>query len=161
MQIEPSKVVTLNYTLTNDAGTVIDESQDGTFVYLHDAQNIIPGLENALTGKAKGDALKVSVPPEEGYGVRDDAKQQEVAREMFPEDAEIEQGMQFHAQGPNGETLVVTVAKLEGDIVTVDGNHPLAGENLHFDVEVLEIRDASAEELEHGHVHGPGGHQHD
>ena len=123
MQIETHKVVTLNYTLTDDDGNVIDQSNDGSFVYLHGANNIIPGLENALSGKQAGDTLDVSVAPQEAYGERDDAKQQSVPRDMFPQDTDIEPGMQFHAQGPGGETLVVTVAKVEDDSITVDGNH--------------------------------------
>lgn len=160
MQIENRKVVTLNYTLTDNEGTVIDQSKDGSFAYLHGAQNIIPGLENALTGKSAGDSMNVSVDPEQGYGVRDDAKTQEVPREMFPEDAEIEVGMQFHAQGPDGDTLVVTIADIQGETITVDGNHPLAGVHLIFDVEILQVREASEEEISHGHVHGPDDHQH-
>ena len=160
MEIAARKVVTLNYTLTDDDGNVIDKSDDGSFAYLHGASNIIPGLENALTGKAAGDNLSVSVTPAEGYGERDPEKTQAVPREMFPADADIEVGMQFHAQGPNGETLVVTTVKVEDDTITVDGNHPLAGVQLNFAVEVLEVRDATDEEIDHGHVHGPGGHQH-
>ena len=160
MQIEPQKVVTLNYTLKDNDGNVIDQSNDGSFAYLHGAQNIIPGLENALTGKTKGDALEVEVEPAQGYGERDPAKAQQVGRDMFPEDTEIEVGMQFHAQGPNGETMVVTIAEVEGDNVVVDGNHPLAGVALNFAVEIMDVRDATSEELDHGHVHGPGGHDH-
>jgi FKBP-type peptidyl-prolyl cis-trans isomerase SlyD len=160
MQIEARKVVILNYTLTDSNGNVIDQSNDSSFAYLHGANNIIPGLENALTGKSAGDALDVSVEPAEGYGERDPAKTQAVPRDMFPDDAEIEVGMQFHAQGPNNETLVVTVVEVEDDTVTVDGNHPLAGIQLNFTVEVMEVRDASQEELDHGHVHGPGAHDH-
>jgi len=160
MQIEARKVVTLNYTLTDSDGNVIDQSNDSSFAYLHGANNIIPGLENALTGKSAGETLNVSVEPAEGYGERDPAKTQAVPRNMFPEDTEIQVGMQFHAQGPTGETLVVTVAAVEEDTVTVDGNHPLAGEQLNFTVEVMEVREASEEELDHGHVHGAGGHDH-
>ena len=160
MQIETHKVVTLNYTLTDNDGNVIDQSNDASFVYLHGANNIIPGLENALSGKQAGDTLDVSVAPQEAYGERDDAKQQSVPRDMFPQDTDIEPGMQFHAQGPGGETLVVTVARVEDDSITVDGNHPLAGVPLNFAVEVIEVREASQEEISHGHVHGPGGHQH-
>jgi FKBP-type peptidyl-prolyl cis-trans isomerase SlyD len=160
MQIEARKVVTLNYTLTDEDGNVIDQSSDASFAYLHGANNIIPGLENALEGKAAGDALNVSVAPAEGYGERDPAKTQSVPRNMFPEDTDVEVGMQFHAQGPNGETLVVTVAAVEDDTITVDGNHPLAGVQLNFAVEVMDVREASKEELDHGHVHGPGGHHH-
>ncbi|WP_455235082.1 FKBP-type peptidyl-prolyl cis-trans isomerase [Thiogranum longum] len=161
MQIETHKVVTLNYTLTDKDGNIIDKSTDNSFAYLHGANNIIPGLENALSGKKAGDNLNVSVTPDEAYGERDEAKTQDVPRNMFPEDAEIQPGMQFHAQGPNGEMIVVTVVNIEDDTVTVDGNHPLAGVHLNFAVEVVNVRDASQEELEHGHVHGPGGHHHD
>lgn len=160
MQIEDNKVVTLHYTLKDNDGTVLDQSDDGSFIYLHGAMNIIPGLEKALTGKAAGDDLSVGVPPEEAYGVRDENHVQEVPKSMFEEGAEIQLGMQFHAQGPGGEMLVVTVAELKDDTVVVDGNHPLAGKALNFDVKVVEVRDASAEEVEHGHVHGEHGHQH-
>ena len=161
MQVESQKVVILNYTLTDIEGTVIDQSTDSSFAYLHGANNIIPGLENALHGKKAGDEMNVSVSPQEGYGERDDTKTQSVPKEMFPEDAEIEPGMQFHAQGPNGEAIVVNVTSVEDDAVTVDGNHPLAGVHLNFAVEIIEVRDASQEEIEHGHVHGPGGHHHE
>ena len=161
MQIETQKVVTLNYTLTDNEGTVIDQSNDGSFAYLHGASNIIPGLENALTGKTSGDSLSVSVEPTDGYGDRDDGKTQTVPRDMFPPDTPIEEGMQFHAQGPNEETIVVTVTGVTDDNVTVDGNHPLAGVPLNFAVEIIEVRDASQEELDHGHVHGADGHHHE
>jgi FKBP-type peptidyl-prolyl cis-trans isomerase SlyD len=159
MQIESHKVVTLNYTLTDNDGNVIDQSSDGSFAYLHGANNIIPGLEDALTGKQAGDELSVSVTPEQAYGERDASKTQKVPRDMFPTDTDVEAGMQFHAQGPNGEMVVVTVTDVAEDGVTVDGNHPLAGVHLNFAVQVVEVRDASKEELDHGHVHGPGGHE--
>ncbi|MBN4079350.1 peptidylprolyl isomerase [Beggiatoa alba] len=160
MTIAENKVVTLHYTLTDNEGTVIDQSDDGSFLYLHGASNIIPGLENALTGKTSGDELKVTVEPEEGYGVHDEARKESVSREMFPTDSEIEVGTQFHAEGPDGQTITVTVIEVSDDTVTIDGNHPLAGVQLNFDVKVIEVRDASAEELEHGHAHGPEGHHH-
>ena len=161
MKIAEKHVVTLNYTLKDNDDNIIDQSEDGSFCYLHGASNIIPGLENALTGKSSGDELSVSVAPEEGYGPRDDARIQEVPRDAFPPEPEIEPGMQFNAEGPDGQAVMVTIAKVEGGTITVDGNHPLAGVTLNFDVTIADIRDASAEELEHGHVHGPGGHQHD
>ena len=161
MKIAENHVVTLNYTLKDNDDNIIDKSDDGSFCYLHGASNIIPGLENALTGKTSGDELSVSVAPEEGYGPRDDARIQEVPRDAFPPEITIEPGMQFNAQGPEGQDVMVTIAKVEGDTVTVDGNHPLAGVTLNFDVTIADIRDASAEELEHGHVHGPNGHHHD
>jgi FKBP-type peptidyl-prolyl cis-trans isomerase SlyD len=160
MTIAENKVVTLHYTLTDDQGTVLDKSEDGSFLYLHGASNIIPGLENALTGKKSGEELKVTVKPEDAYGVRDDARLESVPREMFPADTEIEAGMQFHAEGPEGQMITVVVTGVEEDTITIDANHPLAGVQLNFDVKVVDIRDASAEELEHGHVHGPGGHHH-
>jgi len=161
MQILNNRVVSLAYTLKDDNDTIIDQSTDGSFCYLHGANNIIPGLENALDGKSSGEAVSVTVPPEQGYGVRDDARVQDVPRDMFPEDQDIQPGMQFHAQGPDGQSIVVMVARVENDTVTVDGNHPLAGEQLNFDVTIMDVREATAEELEHGHVHGPHGHQHD
>jgi FKBP-type peptidyl-prolyl cis-trans isomerase SlyD len=160
MKIAEKHVVTLNYTLKDNDDNIIDKSDDGSFCYLHGASNIIPGLENALTGKTSGNELSVSVAPEEGYGPRDDARIQEVPRDAFPPDITIEPGMQFNAEGPDGQAVMVTIAKVEDSTVTVDGNHPLAGVTLNFDVTITDIRDASAEELEHGHVHGPNGHQH-
>lgn len=157
MQIANQTVVTLDYTLTDDEGNVIDRSEDGTFSYLHGASNIIPGLEQALDGKAAGDSLKVSIAAADGYGEHDETKTVVVPMSMFPEDSEVEVGMQFQAQGPEGESLMVTVTRVEGDSVTVDGNHPLAGVQLNFEVSVVGVREATAEEIAHGHVHGPGG----
>ena len=160
MQIANDVVALIEYTLTDDQGNVIDSSVGGEpLAYLHGAGNIIPGLESALEGKKVGDSLKVSVAPAEGYGEKDDGLLQVVPRTMFRGVDQIEVGMQFHAQTDYG-MQVITVAKVEGDNVTVDGNHPLAGQNLNFDVKVVEVRAASAEELEHGHVHGAGGHHH-
>ena len=156
MKIEDNTVVTIDYELTDQDGTVLDSSEGGNFAYLHGANNIIPGLENALTGKSSGDQLSVAVPPEEGYGARDESRMQAVPRDMFPSDTNVEVGMQFHAEGPDGQVLVVSVASVDGDQVTVDGNHPLAGVNLNFEVNVLEVRGATDEEIDHGHVHGPG-----
>jgi len=161
MQVADKRVITLAYTLKDNDDNIIDRSDDGSFSYLHGANNIIPGLESALTGKVVGDELSVTLAPEDGYGVRDPGKTQAVPRNMFPPEHEIVTGMQFHAQGPDGQTVVVTVASVEGDTITVDGNHPLAGVELNFDVTIMDIREASGEELEHGHVHGPQGHQHE
>ena len=160
MQIGDQKVVTLHYTLTDNEGRVIDQSEDGSFAYLHGASNIIPGLENALSGKTAGEELSVAVSPEEAYGVRDESMLQQVPKNMFEDTNQIAVGTQFHAQGPNGEMLVVTVMEVQEEHVLVDGNHPLAGVELNFDVKIIDVRDASEEEVEHGHVHGPEGHQH-
>jgi FKBP-type peptidyl-prolyl cis-trans isomerase SlyD len=161
MQIAQDKVVLIHYTLTDDGGKVLDSSSGGDpLAYLHGQGNIIPGLEKALEGKQAGDKLNVRVEPAEGYGVRDDSLVQQVPRRAFGSVSKVEPGMQFHAQSAQGQMRVVTVTNVQGDMVTVDGNHPLAGEVLVFDVEVTEVRDATGEELEHGHVHGPGGHHH-
>jgi len=127
---------------------------------LHGADNIIAGLENALTGKTVGDSLKVKVLPADGYGERNDEMVQVVGREMFETDAELEVGTQFHAEGPDGDQIMITVVAIEGDDITIDGNHPLAGVNLNFDVSIIDIHDASEEELSHGHVHAADGHHH-
>lgn len=159
MQISSRKVVKIDYTLTNEEGEVLDSSKDQEpLVYLHGSGNIIPGLEAALEGKSAGDKLQVKVPPADGYGERDDELVQAVPRDKFPV-KDVEVGMQFHAQGPDG-SQIVTVVGVDADTVEVDANHPLAGVTLAFDVTVLEVRDATLEELTHGHVHGAGGHEH-
>jgi len=160
MQIEPNSVVTLHYTLKDNDGKIIDQSDDDSFLYLHGAMNIIPGLENALTGKSAGDELSIKVSPEEGYGVKEENRIQEVPKDMFDNADEIKVGVQFHAQSPDGAAVVVTVTEVKDDVVVIDGNHALAGMELNFDVKVVDVREASAEEIEHGHVHGPHGHQH-
>ncbi|MEI6353556.1 MAG: peptidylprolyl isomerase [Methylococcus sp.] len=160
MQIANDKVVTIHYTLTNDEGDLLDSSKDqDPLAYLHGSGNIIPGLENALTGRSIGDTFNIEVAPEDGYGVRDNEMVQSVPRSAFEGVDNIEPGMQFQAQSPDGIQLV-TVIDLDGDEVILDGNHPMAGFTLHFDVEVINIREATQEELDHGHVHGAGGHHH-
>ncbi|KAA3610491.1 MAG: peptidylprolyl isomerase [Calditrichaeota bacterium] len=160
MKIEDKKVVGMNYKLTNSNGETLDSSEGkDPLYYLHGFGNIIPGLEEELLGKEKGDKLSVSVPPEKGYGIRDDKNMLQVKKDQFEGVDNIQVGMEVQTQGPQGMQLYV-VSKVFGDTVILDGNHPLANETLNFDVEVVEVRDASAEELEHGHVHGPGGHHH-
>lgn len=160
MKITQDKAVSFHYTLRNDAGETLDASgEGGPLAYLHGHGNIVPGLEAALEGMAAGDKLTVAVAPEQAYGPRDERLVQMVPRNRFPDSVELAPGMQFQAQGPQGGRLV-TVTRVEQDIVTVDANHPLAGQTLHFEVEVAEVRKASRTELEHGHVHGPGGHHH-
>ena len=160
MEIAQQRVVYIHYTLTNDAGEVLDSSRGNEpLAYLHGAGNIIAGLESALAGKQAGDKLNVRVEPSQGYGERDERLVQDVPRRAFEGIAEIQPGMSFQAQSNQGPMRVVVTPRGR-DMVTVDGNHPLAGEALNFDVEVTEVRDASQEELSHGHVHGPGGHHH-
>jgi FKBP-type peptidyl-prolyl cis-trans isomerase SlyD len=158
MQAADGKVVAFHFTLTNDAGEILDQSDEGSgLVYLHGHGQLIPGLEWNLAGKEAGDQFSVTLPPEDAYGERDDEMIQTIPRSAFQEGAEIKAGMQFEAQGEDGDT-VVTVASVEGDEVTIDGNHPLAGLALTFEVEVAQVRDATEEEMEHGHAHEPGGH---
>ncbi len=129
-------------------------------VYLQGAGNIIPGLEKALEGKAVGDELTVAVEPEDAYGEYAAELVSTLSRSMFEGVDELEVGMQFHASAPDGQMQIVTIRDLDGDDVTVDGNHPLAGQRLNFQVKIVAIRDASQEEIAHGHVHGEGGHHH-
>lgn len=160
MQITENCAVSFHYTLTNDAGEVIDSSSGREpLAYLHGAGSIVPGLENAMEGRAAGDRFEVKVSPEEGYGVRHEGMVQAVPRAAFQGVDRIEVGMQFQASGPQG-VMSVTVAQVTDDEVTVDGNHPLAGQNLNFAIEVVSVREASEEEIAHGHIHGPGGHAH-
>ena len=161
MLIANQHVVAIDYTLSNDAGEVIDSSAGAEpLVYLHGAGNIIAGLEKALLGKAVGDELDVSIEPEEAYGESSAELLTNLGREMFEGVDELEVGMQFHASAPDGGMQIVTIRDIDGDQVTIDGNHPLAGQQLNFKVKVVSIRAASEEELAHGHVHGEGGHQH-
>lgn len=160
MQIAERCVASFHYTLTNADGEVIDSSDGrGPLTYLHGAGNIVPGLERAMTGRQPGDRFEIVVAPEDGYGERHPGLVQVVPRVAFQGVDQVEPGMQFHAQGPQGP-MSVTVTRVEADEVTVDGNHPLAGVPLHFAIEVVEVRAASDEELAHGHVHGEGGHVH-
>ncbi|QEQ96199.1 FKBP-type peptidyl-prolyl cis-trans isomerase [Neptunomonas concharum] len=160
MQIAENSVVTIHYTLTNSEGEVLDSSQgQEPLAYLAGASNIIPGLENALTGKQVGDKLDVTVEPEEAYGPLREELVQKVDHENFQGIDDIQVGMQFMAQAPWGEQPV-TVMAVEEDGITLDGNHPLAGQTLTFAVEVMAVRSATDEELQHGHAHGEGGHHH-
>jgi FKBP-type peptidyl-prolyl cis-trans isomerase SlyD len=162
MLISRNKVVRFDYTLTDDTAHVLDSSEGGEpLTYLHGNGNIIPGLETALEGKRAGESLSVRIAPAEAYGERDDGLVQSVPREMFEDSDGIEVGMQFQSGDPDGNTRIVTVVGTDAASVTVDGNHPLAGVPLNFAVTIVEVRDASGEELAHGHVHGPGGHQHE
>ena len=160
MQIAKDKVVSIDYTLTGSDDQVLDTSKGREpLVYLHGAGNIIPGLEAALDGKASGDRLNIAIPPEQGYGPQNPQLITIVPRRVFQGVATITPGMQFQGQTNQGPRMV-TVTKVDGDDITIDANHPLAGQTLKFDVTIVDVRDATPEELSHGHVHGPGGHQH-
>ncbi len=160
MLIADRTVASFDYTLTNDAGEVLDASAGREpLTYLHGKGNIVAGLEKAMTGKKVGDKFKVDVSPEEGYGVHNPSLVQVVPRDAFHGVDNLEAGMQFQAESDRGPMTVIITA-IEGDKVTVDGNHPLAGATLHFAVEITAVREASVEEVLHGHVHGAGGHHH-
>ncbi len=160
MQIGKNSVVAIDYTLTDPSGQVIDTSKGRPpLTYLHGTGGIIPGLESALTGKAAGESLNVVVPPDQAYGHKDPKMIQPVPRASFKGIDDIKPGMQFQAQSPQGPR-VVTVVAVAGDEITIDANHPLAGVELKFDVTVVSVRAATEEELDHGHVHGDGGHHH-
>jgi len=158
MSITQDQVVTLHYTLRDDAGEIIDSSPHGEpLAYLHGHGNLVPGLERELSGKRAGDKLQITVSPADGYGEYDQALLQRVPRRALKGLAKLRVGMRLQAHTGHG-ARAVTVTQITGDMVTLDGNHPLAGKNLHFQVEVAEVRAATDAELSHGHVHGPGGH---
>ena len=159
MTVENGKVVSFHYTLTNAQGDVLDQSQEHPMPYLHGAGNIIPGLEKELAGKKVGDKLTVNVPAAEAYGEYHEQLVNDVPREAFQGVDQIEPGMQFQANTPEG-VQVITVKAVNGETVTVDANHPLAGQDLNFDVEIVEVREATEEESAHGHVHAVGRHHH-
>ena len=160
MEITADRVVLIHYTLKGDDGAVIDSSAGGEpLAYIHGHGNLVAGLEKALDGKRDGDKIVVSVTPAEGYGVHDAALIQRVPKRSLQGAGQIKKGMQFQGQTPEGMRLF-TVTALVGDMVTLDGNHPLADKTLNFDVDVVTVREATSEELEHGHVHGAGGHHH-
>ncbi|AEP31115.1 FKBP-type peptidyl-prolyl cis-trans isomerase [Brumicola nitratireducens] len=158
--IADQKVVSLNFTVKDSEEQIIDSSEGGApLVYLHGQKNIIPGLEAALEGKAIGDEFDVTIEPAEGYGDYNEEILQVMPKEAFQGVETIEPGMVFTAQTQKGP-VQLAVTKIEGEEVTVDPNHPLAGKTLNFTGSVIEVRDATEEELAHGHVHGEGGHQH-
>ena len=164
MQISSQKVAIIDYTLTDDQNDVLDSSEGGEpLAYIQGMGDLIPGLENALEGKSAGDEFRVSLQPDQAYGEHDEELVQIVPLEDFDDDDSLQVGMQFRASSGDDDEgeMVVTVVDIEGDQVTVDGNHPLAGQTLNFEIKVVEVRDATAEELEHGHAHGQGGHHHD
>lgn len=160
MEIAADRVVTIHYTLKNDEGAVLDSSSGGEpLAYIQGHGNLVTGLEKALEGRQEGAALAVVVSPQDGYGVHDAALIQRVPKRSLQGSGEIKKGMQFQARTGDGMRLF-TVTAVVGDMITLDGNHPLADQTLHFEVQIVGVRAATAEELEHGHVHGAGGHHH-
>ena len=159
--ISTGKVVGMSYSLRNDAGVILDQaSHDEPFLYIQGSSQIVPGLESGLEGLKIGEKKNVTVAVEEGYGPIHPGLKMTVKKDQFPAVEEIRAGMQFQAQSPEGHGMVFTIVEVKGDDVTIDGNHPLAGQTLHFSVEILSVRAATEEEEQHGHVHGEGGHHH-
>ena len=160
MKIAKQCVVAFHFTLKDDQGKVLETSSGNEpLVYMHGTKSIIPGLEEALEGKSSGAKLQVTLPPEKAYGVRDERLIQRLPKKEFPNPERLKIGMQFRVDGDSGP-LVLTITELNGAEVVVDGNPELAGMTLQFEIEVQEVRAATAEELAHGHAHGPGGHHH-
>lgn len=160
MQVADKSVVTFHYTLKDANGNEMESSRGGEpLAYLHGADNIVPGLEKALAGKSKGDTLTVTVTPAEGYGERRDDLQMRVSTKHLVWEGKLEAGGQAFLRTEHGPRMV-TVIKPGKFMVDIDANHPLAGTTLVFDVEITDVREALPEELDHGHVHGPGGHHH-
>jgi FKBP-type peptidyl-prolyl cis-trans isomerase SlyD len=157
MQIEAKKAVTIEYTLKDDAGKVLDTSEGrAPLTYLHGADSIVPGLEKALAGKAAGDIIAVTLTPEDGYGMRDEGLVRNLpVRKLREPKAQVGQRVPADI---DGQARLVLITALKGDYASIDANHPLAGMTLHFSVTVVGVREATPEELAHGHVHGPGGH---
>jgi FKBP-type peptidyl-prolyl cis-trans isomerase SlyD len=158
--VEDGKVVTVHYVLKDGSGEKLDQSGDDPMLYLHGANNVVPGLENALLGKKAGDELEVEVTPEDAYGPKQGIKPQKILRSNFPEDVDVQVGTQFFTETPEGQPFPIWVTKVMGRDVYITPEHPLAGITLHFSVKIEEIRDATEEEIAHGHPHGPGGHHH-
>ena len=160
MKISQDSVVSFLYTLKDDAGATIDQSDGEPLAYLHGHGQIVPGLERELTGKSTGEKLQVHVSPADGYGEYDAARVQKVPREAFNSIPDLRVGMTLGTRTRSGGHAEEVDREIGPDAVAVDGNHPLAGKDLFFDIEIVEVRAASEEELAHQHVHGPGGHHH-
>ena len=160
MKISKNSVVSIDYILTDAKGEVLDRSSKGKpLQFIHGLGHLIPGLEKALEGKTAGESLKANIPHTEGYGPRDEDLMQSLPKDNFEEISDLKIGMELEAEGDEG-IRIITVVGIEGDKVIVDGNHPLAGVDLTFDVNIVAVRAATNDELGHGHVHGPGGHHH-
>jgi len=161
MNITKDAVVTFHYTLRDDNNKTLDSSiGDEPLSYLHGRSHIVPGLEAELEGHKSGDKLKVSVPPEKGYGPHIPEAVQVVPKSELAAVGELQVGAQLQSRSPDGHTVVFTIKEIKGSDVILDANHPLAGQTLHFEIEVTDVRKATKEELSHGHAHGAGGHHH-
>jgi FKBP-type peptidyl-prolyl cis-trans isomerase SlyD len=161
MTLQAKKVVTFNYTLKDENGDLLDSTdKGGPFTFITGNMQVLPGLEEALDSMIIGSKKNVKLAAANAYGEYDEGAVQKVKRNLFPKEAELEIGMTYFAQSPEGQHLQFVITEIENEDITVNFNHPLAGKNLEFDVELLDVRDATPEEISHGHVHGPGGHHH-
>lgn len=161
VEIAENTVVSIHYTLSEAGGDVIETSQgDAPMTYLHGAGEIIPGLEDALEGRSPGDEFSITIPPEEAYGERDESLVQALPLDEIEHAGSLEVGMQLEAESEDDEVELVTVVAIDDESVTIDANHELAGRTLRFEVSVVDVRPATEAELEHGHAHGPGAHEH-
>lgn len=161
MSLEVNKVVTFNYTLKDNEGTVLDSTDNkAPLTFLSGMSQILPKLEEALGGMLIGGKKNVKVSAVDAYGEYDEKAIQNIKKEQFPPEAELEVGMRYVANAPDGGQMPFIITEVNEADIKVDFNHPLAGKDLEFDVELVDLRDATAEELQHGHVHGPGGHHH-
>jgi FKBP-type peptidyl-prolyl cis-trans isomerase SlyD len=161
MPLKSNQVVTMNFTLKDDNGNILDSTKGNEpFSFISGTNQILPKLEEKVGEMLIGSKMDVILDPEDGYGIYDDGAVKIINRSEFPEDIELDKGMGFLAKSPQGKDVQFFIKEVEGDNITVDFNHPLAGKNLHFDLELLNLRDATREELDHGHVHGAGGHHH-
>ena len=160
MKISKNKVVGINYTLKDNDSNILDSSEgQEPLVYIHGHGNLIPGLENALNGKETGDKIQANIKPEDAYGIKDDNLIETVSLKQFDNPDDVKEGIQFQIQTDDG-VKIATVTKVSGDDVSIDLNHPLADVELNFDVEIMSVKEASEEEISHGHVHGEDGHHH-
>lgn len=161
MALMMNKVITINYTLKDTEGNLLDSTDNGgPFSFITGNMQVLPGLEEALVSMIIGSKKNIKLAAADAYGEYDENAIQKVNRSLFPEEAELETGMTYFAHSPEGQHIQFVITKIENDDITVNFNHPLAGKNLEFDVELLDVRDATPEEISHGHVHGPGGHHH-
>jgi FKBP-type peptidyl-prolyl cis-trans isomerase SlyD len=160
MTIKEKCVVSMHYKLSDETGQLLDESKEQPLTYIHGTKTLIPGLEKELNGKSQGDQVQAVVPPEEAYGPMIPQLIQNLPIDTFQGVEKVEVGMEFEASNDNDEKMIVRVDAVNDKEVTINGNHPLAGKTLSFDVKIVDVREATDEELNHGHVHGAGGHQH-
>jgi len=161
MKFGQQKVIKFNYTMSDNDGEVIDSTEgQEPLTYVYGSSSLKPALREKMEGRQSGDSFQVAVEAEDGYGLRDRSLVREVGREMFGDIEKLEPGMLFQTTNAGGATEMVTIISADADTVTVDHNHPLAGVTLNFAIDVIEVRDATAEEISHGHVHESGDHQH-